>query len=416
MIRVKKNQESTESSQVKVESKIEDSDSMKADVEEQRDSGEVGKSLSRKRIRWLGVFLLVTLMVLVGVVITLFGRQKKEPIKIGAILAKTGPIGNVGIETEQGMMLALDEINNYGGINGRKVELIVEDSESDAKKGKELFVQLEEKSKPDLYISISSSVTVPLAELAEANKVVLVGLMTTAPELTKEKEWVFRHFPTAFGEVPPVVSIIERLKLKSVGVIYLNDSFGKSVFEVLKQNLAGMEVEVKGEMFSMRDSDFNEQIAKLKKMEAIYVVGVPSHVDKLIKQLRAADFAGEIITPSSANIDSVRKLAEASGMYTAAPVIYNPEFVFAQEIKKKYEIRYDRALSHYAGNGYNIIKIMEGLLEGKEVTRESVRDVLSGGFTYYGVFGTLEVKSGEHEMNYQLFPAQIIEGEVNYLK
>jgi ABC-type branched-subunit amino acid transport system substrate-binding protein len=68
---------------------------------------------------------------------------EKETVTIGAILAISGAGGYVGEEIRDGMLLAVDEINSWGGINGRKIELIVEDSKTTPQIGKEMFNKIE---------------------------------------------------------------------------------------------------------------------------------------------------------------------------------------------------------------------------------------------------------------------------------
>jgi len=59
---------------------------------------------------------------------------------------------------------------------------------------------------------------------------------------------------------------------------------------------------------------------------------------------------------------------------------------------------------------------LSGLLKDKEVSRESVKSLLESGFIYSGVFGSIDVKPGEHDITFPLHPAQIVDGEVKYLQ
>ena len=108
---------------------------------------------------------------------------------------------------------------------------------------------------------------------------------------------------------------------------------------------------------------------------------------------------------------------QANGVYVAAPLVYKKDFLFAQEIKNKYESKYNKPFNHYAGQGYNFIKIIEGLLEKEgEVSRETIKQVFDRGFTYHGVFGTLDVKPGDHEMGFEEVSAQIVDGDLRYFE
>ncbi|MBW2038545.1 MAG: ABC transporter substrate-binding protein [Deltaproteobacteria bacterium] len=355
-------------------------------------------------------------VVVIAAIVIFFMSQAEKAIKIGAVLSISGPASYVGEEVKGGMLLAVDEINSWGGINGKKIELIIGDSKTSTQKGEEAFSKIEATHHPVLYVSTLSSVSMALAPLAEENEVVLVGLVVTNPKLTEQNEWVFRYYATAEAEVPPILSMLEELKVKKLGILYLNDDYGTSVFELLKKEFERTGGIVRGKTFEAKDSDFKKQIAKLKDMEAIYSVGFDSNLKNVFKQLKKENFSGFILGPATATLPSVRSMPEANGVYVAAPIIYNPNYLFAKEVKEKYETEYNRPFNHYAANGYDLIKLLAGLLEDKEISRESVKSLLEDGFIYPGVFGNLDVKRGEHGIAFLLDTAQIVDGEVKYLR
>ena len=184
------------------------------------------------------------------------------------------------------MILAVDEINSWGGVNGREMELIIEDSKTNPEEGKKAFHKIEAAHHPVLYVSTTSSVSMALGPLAEKNKVVLVGLVVTTPELTKQKEWIFRYYLSAENEVSPILSVLERLKVKKLGILYLNDSFGRSIFELLKEKFERNGGTVTYEKFETNTSDFKKKITQLKNMEAIYTVGFVYHYSDILRQLK----------------------------------------------------------------------------------------------------------------------------------
>jgi branched-chain amino acid transport system substrate-binding protein len=85
------------------------------------------------------VIIFSTLIIIIAVIITLFIVKpwKEETIKIGAILSLTGAAGVQGEEVRNGMLVAVDEINAWGGINGRQMELFIADSRTDPQVGLE---------------------------------------------------------------------------------------------------------------------------------------------------------------------------------------------------------------------------------------------------------------------------------------
>jgi len=134
-----------------------------------------------------------------------FGR---DPIKIGVILPVTGPASGIGIEERDGMLMAVDEINSRGGINGRLIELIIVDSESNPEKAKKDFIEIEETHAPLMYVSSTSSISTAVAPLAEERHVVLM-IFATASEITVDKQWVYRYFPMADVELLAILQALD---------------------------------------------------------------------------------------------------------------------------------------------------------------------------------------------------------------
>ncbi len=93
-----------------------------------------------------GKMIVLSTLIIVIIAIGLFfilQPGKKEPIKIGAILSLSGPGKGEGTGARDGLVLAADEINSRGGINGREIELIIEDSQTNPEEGKKAFSKIE---------------------------------------------------------------------------------------------------------------------------------------------------------------------------------------------------------------------------------------------------------------------------------
>lgn len=313
------------------------------------------------------------------------------------------------------MLLIVDEVNSRGGINGREIELIIEDSKSDPEEGKAVFDKIESEHHPVLYISVTSFICAALAPLAEENEVVLVGLVASAPELTEEKEWCFRYYPMAEADVASTLFILEELGIENLGILYSDEDYGRAVSELVKEEFEKTGATVKSEALEMQGVDFRDQIAKLKDMEAIYLVGYTHHFENVFKQLREANYQGHILGATSATVPSIVSMPESNGVYVSAPIIHDPDFLFAREAKEKYESKYGRPFTLFSANGYDFLRILSGLLEDEEISRENIKSLLEEGFVYSGVFGSIDVKPGEHDITFPLHPAQIVDGEIRYL-
>ena len=131
-------------------------------------------------------------------------------------------------------------------------------------------------------------------------------------------------------------------------------------------------------------------------MEAIYVVAFANSARTAIEELKKSGY--KVLFSRSRVLMYAETTPEANGVNIATSILYHPDFLLVRELKKKYETRYGKPLSQQAATGYDFIKLLAGLLEEKELSRESVRNLLSGGFTYPGAFGDITVKPGGHDI------------------
>ena len=120
-----------------------------------------------KIIIWVVVAVVVVAGIWYGVSRKPAPVAEKEPVKIGVILPLTGEAATYGISDREGMLLAIEKINAEGGINGRKVRLIVEDSEGDPKGGISAFRKLVEIEGVKVIMTELSSVSMAIAPLVK---------------------------------------------------------------------------------------------------------------------------------------------------------------------------------------------------------------------------------------------------------
>lgn len=123
--------------------------------------------------------------------------QAAATIRIGAIDPLTGPFAAYGEPVRDGMLLAVDEINAKGGINGRKIELLLEDDGGDPKVSVNAFTKLATVSKVPVIIGpLSSGASMATAPLANRYRVVQISTLAGTIDLTKAGDYAFRIYPS----------------------------------------------------------------------------------------------------------------------------------------------------------------------------------------------------------------------------
>jgi len=368
--------------------------------------------LEKKKKSTLGIIGIIVIAIGLGSFFLFEEIVGGETIKIGVTLPITGPAGNIGTQMRDGMQMAVDEINSRGGINGRAIELIIVDNETNLEKIKKDFLEIEETHVPLLYISTLSSQSTAVSPLAEENEVVLIALGATAPGVTKQKEWTYRYFPTAGDEVIPIIRMLKDFNVNNLGILYQDDEFGRSVLVAIETELKNDEGTISKESFAPDAVYYKDQIVKLQNEDAIVIIAWPEHVELILKQIRETDYQGHIIGSSDSATPSVFHMPEADGVYLATPIVYDSSFLFARTVSENFESRYNIPFDHWAANGYDLIRILDGLLENEELSRDNVKRILDEGFVYSGVFGSVDVLPGEHDISFLLFPSQVVNGEL----
>lgn len=354
------------------------------------------------------------------VALMLFGwllvrEQPEEPITIGVLVPLSGVAAEVGVAIREGVLLGHEEANTRAG-GGRAIELIVGDTKSDPEEAKRVFAEIEREHAPLLYISAYSGISAAVSPLAEEAGVPLLALYATDDRIPEGKEWTFRFYASPRDEAAPVVRLAERLGTESIGVLYLDDAFGTAVFEGLRAALANTSVHVAGTSFALDATEYDEQLHALAHHDALYLVAFATMYEDILKAVRASGYAGAVVSSSDAADPSVFSLPEAEGSYIAAPGIYNDGFVFANELRERYEREYEKALTVPVANGYDAMKIIRGLLEGEELSRDGVRAALDKGFNYFGAFGDIHVLPESHDIRFSLYPTRVEDGALNYLR
>ena len=199
------------------------------------------------------------------------GRKPSGDILVGVVAPKTGEAATFGISTENGIRLAVEEVNAAGGLGllpgARKIRLIVEDDKGDPVAGKLAFSRLiEAKGVCAVIGSVTSKVSIAGADVAENSRTPMISPASTNPMVTLGKRYVFRAcFIDPFqGRVTASFARTE-LKAKTAAVLYdSGNDYNKGLAEVFREVFteSGGEI-VAFESYPERSNDFRPQLTKI---------------------------------------------------------------------------------------------------------------------------------------------------------
>ena len=341
---------------------------------------------------------------------------QKATIPIGAVISLTGPTGPSvdGEGVRDGLQLAIEEANARGGLNGRKLELILADAKSSEDEAKAAFERIEKARRPLFYVSTLSNPSLALSPLAGQAQVPLFCLVSASSKITQGSDWVYRYWSSATTYAPVYLSLLGKLGVRRLGVVYLNDEFGASVFELVGPEFTKSGGSIRGERFGATETDHSQRISRLMDSDAILIVCQTPQVVPVIDQIRKSGYTGKVLATNSVANPTVTKLPEAQGVYSAVPMIFKASFLYARELMQKFAARYGRELNLAAAAGYDLIKLVGNLLEDQEISRPNLKARLRLGFVHSGVFGELRLSPGQRDLEMPAYAVQIVDGTIQY--
>ena len=197
-------------------------------------------------------------------------------IAIGAILPLTGDGAFYGESIQRALDLATEEINKSGGINGRKINIIYEDSKASPMEGVNAFNKLVQIDKVQVVIGGAiSSVTLAIAPIANKEKIVFMSPLSSAPEITNAGDFIFRNVPSdLYGGKVAAYFAIKYQGWKSAAILYVSNDFGTSLANVFSnevERLGGKIVDK--ESYVPASTDFRAQLVIInsEKPDVIFV-------------------------------------------------------------------------------------------------------------------------------------------------
>lgn len=237
------------------------------------------------------------------------GGAKKDAgntIKIGVVSELTGPNASYGTSVVKGMKLAVKEINDKGGVDGKKIELAVADDKSEPAEAANAMSKVLNQDKAKLTMGIfTSSNAIAACNVSESAKVPFLAIGATNPKVTLDKDGkakpnTFRVcFIDPFQGTVGANFVLDTLKLKKAVVLIDNSSdYSKGLAAFFKEAYTKKGGQILGEeAYLQKDTDFKAILTKIKTLnpDVLYVPGYYEEVGKIIKQARELDIKAAFV-------------------------------------------------------------------------------------------------------------------------
>lgn len=327
-------------------------------------------------------------------------KSNDSEIVIGSYSSNTGATGSFGILQKQGIDMAVEEINAAGGINGKKIRMINYDNKSE---NDETVAVVNRLISQDGVLAIIGETTSGKskigAQIAQANKIVMLTPSATNPDVTKAGNYIFRAcFIDPFQGLVMAKFMTENLKFKKAAILRdVKSDYSVGLSDVFAAELKKMGGEVVIDVsYQEGDIDFKSQLTaiKAKNVDAIFVPGYYNEVALIAKQAKELGMKQPLLGGDGWSSPKLYEIAKdaINGSYFSNHYTTESTDPKTIEFVKNFKAKYNEDADVMAALAYDAVFILaEAIKNTKEVTSANIRNELAKIKDFHGVTGKMSM-------------------------
>ncbi|MBU4555907.1 MAG: ABC transporter substrate-binding protein [Actinobacteria bacterium] len=345
---------------------------------------------------------LLCLVLCVAVVLgaSISACSNSKPIHIGYLGGLTGGAASLGLEGREGVTLAIDAINEAGGIGGRQIELIVRNGSQDATTAKKAVRELVEEGCVAIIGPMTSSLAEPVAAVAAEEGIAVISPTVSTDEMTGRADAFFRVYPDNSSAARELASIVKkRPGVTTISVLYDTSNSAHTVtwmdyFSTAFEATFPGGVLARVPFASENAIDFQQlasQVA-LGNPNALLILANSRDTGLACQRVRATGYDGLIVTSEWSSTEDVI----AHGGHSVEGVLFlstfdrDSTYQAYLDVAARCESRYGHELGFAGVHGYECAQILATVFE-TSTERAAVLAQLSAPATYDCIQGSLEL-------------------------
>ncbi len=313
-------------------------------------------------------------------------------IKIGAVYATSGPASFLGVPEERGLRLTADQLNAAGGIAGRKIEVIVYDTEGNGTKASQQVRRLIDSDKVDVIFGPSSSgESLLVLPIANEGKTPIIMHAGTEKVFTPPTPYGFNTPPSDRIVAGDLLAKFKKRGIAKIALMSSADGFGQSGANVLKELSKGAGVDIVAqEEFNRLDTDMTAQVLRIKgsDAQALLLWSALPGPSIIIKNAVAVGYDKPIFNSyAAASRDLLQQAgAAANGTFVTSMRLLAPESLkqddpvrpVVQKLYTAFKAKYNEAPATFAAHSHDALLIVKAAAEQIKgpITRDSLRDAI----------------------------------------
>jgi branched-chain amino acid transport system substrate-binding protein len=338
--------------------------------------------------------------------------QAQSTIKIGSVLSVTGPASFLGDPEKKTLEMYVRDINAAGGVDGKKVELIIYDDGGDANKARTFATRLVEEDKVDAVIAGSiTGTSMAMRSVLEDAQTPYISLAGAAEIVTPVRKWVFKMPHTEPMSCGKIFEDLKKRNLTSIAMISGTDGWGKAMRAecIAMAPKEGVKV-VKDEIYGAADSDMTPQLTNIKNtpgVQAVINCGFGQGPAIVTRNYRQVGLSAPLYQSHGVSSKSFINLAgpAANGIRLPAAALLvadqlpdnDPLKKPALEYKAKFEKETGQPVSTFGGHARDaLIMLVEAFKRAGSTDKAKVRDEIEKTRNFVGTGGVINMSPTDH--------------------
>jgi branched-chain amino acid transport system substrate-binding protein len=325
-------------------------------------------------------------------------RPPLEPIDVGVLVPLTGSLSVWGVNTERGIRLAAEHVNAAGGVDGRRIRLLVEDSE--CKPETAVTVLRGWTARGDVPVvlgAICSSDVLAMAPIAERGEVVILSTGASNPAISDAGEFVFRNWPSDRIQGELTADYAYGRGLRNVAILFVDNAYGRGLEAVFGEHfgaLGGALAVTPSESYTEGDGDFRAQLSRIagSGADALYLPAYTREYPLILAQARELGLEIPIVASETFDDPATieRSGAAAEGVVFPSPASFDRSAPQGRAFVAAFERAYGEPPGITSDTAFDAMNIVAGAISAGARTGPEIRDFLNALEDYPGIAGVVE--------------------------
>ncbi|TMV92306.1 ABC transporter substrate-binding protein [Thioclava sp. BHET1] len=348
----------------------------------------------------------------VSALTVLGGTAAMADIKLGASVSASGPAAFLGDPEAKTIEMMVDQINEEGGINGEKIDLVLYDDGGDPNKARTFATRLVEDDEVVAIIGGSTTgTTMSILSVAEDAEVPFISLAGAIQIIDPVHKWVFKTPHTDRMACEKIFSDMHKKGITKIGMISGTDGFGASMQAQCKDVAPKYAIEIlSDETYGPQDADMTPQLTKIRNTQGVQAILNPGFgqgpaivtrnkaqlgIDLPLYESHGVASDGFIELAGAAAADGVRLPGTALLVASILPES-DPQKPVVTAYKAAYEAKYGETVSTFGGYAHDAVDLMSHAMKTGGNDPASIRDALEATQGYVGTTGIYSFSPEDH--------------------